>query len=138
MPYYPFPIRLTPAQKRDFAHAIANNTRVRIIFTPKQIGAQPGDMILVTKRQMDHLLLGKSTKTSVYVNFNKTQLRLMRQQIGNGILDSIGGFFKGAATKVGNWFSGANKQPKPVELSTFNKAQTTKHKAEAFFDEQRQ
>ena len=62
----------------------------------------------------------------------------MRQQIGNGILDSIGGFFKGAATKVGNWFSGANKQPKPVELSTFNKAQTTKHKAEAFFDDQKQ
>ena len=76
MPYFRFPIQLTPSQRTNFAKAIATDTRVRIIFAPKQIGARPSDLLLLTNKQIDNLLLGKAANKSVYVNFNRTQLRM--------------------------------------------------------------
>lgn len=151
MPYFPVSIRLTDAQKREFSDAILNDTRLRMVFMPHQIGQQ-GTAILVTIKQWNDLALGKASKRPVNLNFNKTQMRLMAQQIGNGILDNIGSFLKGAATKVGKaatkvgkWFSG-NKKPPKIELTDFKKQRKMNNvkrhpqakEAAAFFEEQRE
>ena len=79
--------------------AMKDDLGVRLLFIPKQIG--DGDNILVSKHQLERLMLAKAANKSVKITFNKSQLRLMAKQVGSGILDSISGFFKSAASKVG-------------------------------------
>lgn len=124
MPYFPVNIRLTNRQKQAFVRAIHNNTRLKLTFSADQIGLSQtsgtkggGDIILVTEKQIQKLNNAYLTRNNATINFNKTQLRMMADQIGNGILDSI----KGAFTSVKNWFTGTKKPPKPIEMKTFNK-----------------
>lgn len=139
MPYYPINVKLSKDQMKHFIDAIQRDERIYMTFTPKQIGVENSDVILVTKKQYNNLLLSKHSKKNITILFNKTQLRLMSKQIGNGILDSLGSFFKSATNSVKqgvksvkNYFT---KKPVQIEMKSLNKQQKTNNKAQAFFDD---
>lgn len=118
MTYYQVPVHLTNKQLQAFHNAIMNDTRVTIKFNGSQIG-QEGDTIIVTLPQFKKLDLARQSNTSVSIIFNKTQLRMMKTQIGNGVLDSLGSFFKGVGNtvksgfnKAKNFVTGNKQQPK--------------------------
>ena len=159
MPYYQIQVKLTKKQQQQFIDALVNNERVMIHFTPSQFkkngrrefrnSRKPpveGDIILVTAKQYEKIMLATVSNKSVDINFNKTSIKMMGSQVGNGILDSIGSFFKGAtntfnkaSNTVKKWWNGGykNPKPKPVELTTFTKAQKNRNKRHAEFEELR-
>lgn len=115
MVYYKIHVDLTEQQKHKFVNAIQNNSMVSIKFTPQQLGQQ-GDVIIVTGAQYNKLNSAKQSNNPVSIKFTKIQVQKMKEQIGNGILDSIGNFFKSAANtissganKVKNFITGSNK-----------------------------
>lgn len=134
-------IDLTDTQKKLFLQALTSNSRLKIRLGPKQLNGK-GDTLLVTQSQLKSLINAKTSNKPVTLTFTNKQLQAMGEQVGNGILDSIGSFFKGAAStvstaasraanKVGKWWKGEYAKPKPTELTTFNKTQTRRHKQSA-------
>jgi len=114
--YYTLTVNLTNRQKNAFANAIANKKNVKITFRHYQL-EQAGDTILITKSQFDKLNNAKMSNSSVSITFGKKQIQEMGQQMGNGILDSIGNFFKSGYNSAKNWVSSkVNTKPKPIEM----------------------
>lgn len=122
MVYYTINVKLTQHQKELFVQAITSQTAVSVRFTSKQLGVEGGDQILFTKTQINKLQTAKQTNKPVVIKFSKTQVMHLHKQIGNGILDSISNFFKGAASKVGDFASRAFRtarnyvSPPPIML----------------------
>lgn len=103
-------IKLTEKQKRDIVYAIHNLTGVTLNVDPKQIDVN-GDWINVSKSQANHIYKSLTKNKPFNLTFSKAQLQKMRKQIGEGILDSIGNFFKGAYNSAKN-FIAPKQQPR--------------------------
>jgi hypothetical protein len=103
MPYYQIKLKLTARQSNLIYQAIQKGISLTLKFTPNQIGDSSGDTVLVSKKQYDKLIIAQLANNPISVNFSKTQLAQMSKQIGHGILDSIGKFFKSAASSVGRF-----------------------------------
>jgi hypothetical protein len=105
MPYYMIRVKLNKTQQHEIVNAMQNGSHVSLTFKPSQLNKDDGDMMLFTKRQIDKIQTALLTKRSVIIVFSKAQVRLMHEQVGSGILDSIGGFFKNTFNSVKNWVS---------------------------------
>jgi len=103
-------IKLTEKQKRDIVYAIHNLTGVTLNVDPKQIDVN-GDWINVSKSQANHIYKSLTKNKPFNLTFSKAQLQKMRKQIGEGILDSIGNFFKGGYNSAKN-FIAPKQQPR--------------------------
>lgn len=115
MPYYHIKISLNDNQMHQIIQAIQNFQRVTITFSSNQIASANGDIIMVTAKQYERLMLAKHAHNSISITFSKKQLHEMSGQIGNGILDSIGNFFKSGYSKVKNFITGP-KKPANIEM----------------------
>ena len=133
---YVVSIKLTKKQEKDLVSALTHNLSCNLLVRKSQIN-KPGDKLLLTLAQFNAL---KKSMISYGGKFNltlsKKQLKMMKSQIGNGILDNISSFFKNTVSSAKNWFT-AKKAPAPIEMKTFNKQDTAKNKAYAFFDDNR-
>lgn len=126
---YKISIKFNDQQKEAIIHAIHNETPLTLSISGSQITPN-NDFILVTKNQAAMLWKSVSDKNIVHIKFTIKQIQQMKQQIGNGILDSIGGLFKSGFNKVQSYFS---KKPVNIEMKTIPKTKNVK--AQQFFND---
>jgi len=102
MNYFSVVINLSRPQQEQFVNAINNQSALSMLFNASQLGVSHGDKILFTKSQIKKLDSVKRSGGKVVIKFSKKQIQHLHSQMGNGILDSIGSFFKSIPTKFSN------------------------------------
>lgn len=105
-------IRLTDSQKQDIINAINSKARLTLDVSSRQIDTN-GDWLHLNKKQAKDVYHAMLNNGHVRLQFSKAQMQKMRSQIGNGILDSLGSFFKSIPTKVSNAYNSAKNYIAP-------------------------
>lgn len=113
--YYTLNLKLSKKQMGEFMNDLSTRYPHKLTLKPIQIDVENGDMFLVTKVQLNKLLLAKRLKKNITLTFSRAQMIKMFNGMmdGSGFLDSIGKFFKSGYNKVTNFF---NKKPVEIEM----------------------
>jgi hypothetical protein len=132
-------LALTKTQLGLLKNSIENETGCTLIITAPQLEHEI-DAILVTPAQNAKILAARAAKKHVTVKISAKCMQAMREQVGNGILDSLGNLFNsvktsaiGAANSVKNAASSAWRNitaPSAVQRGR-NYTVTTKNPAPA-------
>lgn len=105
-------IRLTDNQKQDIINAIQNKTPLSLILMARQIDVN-GDTMNVSKKQAKDIYKALTKNEAVRLQFNKAQVQKMKDQIGNGILDSMASFFKSIPSSANRVYNAVKRNVLP-------------------------
>jgi hypothetical protein len=112
MSYYQIQVKLNKIQIDKLITAIETQEPVVLELKPKQIDDENGEWLLITMRQLNAINKALVEGVPINIKISKAQIKAITSamQSGDGILDSIGNFFKSASTGIKNTFNSVTRR----------------------------